>query len=104
VATDLRPATASAGESAERVDEAEETGIAAIEAGAATDAAALAVEVADERAAQRAALDAIGGGPAIDQAIDPIPDGGPGVPVDRAVTGFALRGISFEAAPGELVA
>ena len=104
VATDLRPATASAGESAERVDAAEETGIAAIEAGAATDAAALAVEVADERAAQRAALDAIGGGPAIDKAIDPVPDGGPGVPADRAVTGFALRGISFEAAPGELVA
>ncbi len=104
VATDLRPVTATAGESAERVDEAEETGIAAIEAGAAADAAALAVEVADERAAQRAALDAIGGGPAADQPPESVVDAGTGVPVAPVAGGFALRGISFEAAPGELVA
>ncbi len=103
VATDVRPAATTAAENAERVDEVEETGIAAIEAGAAADAAALAVEVADERAAQRAALDAIGGSPAIDQAIEPVLDG-TDVPIGPAATGFALRGISFEAAPGELVA
>ena len=109
-----------AGEAAERVDEAEETGIAVLEAGATADAATLAVEVADERAAQRAALDAVGPGPAIDQpvantATDDEADADD-TPVDlaaglaaelaaeRSVTGFALAGISFEAAPGELVA
>ncbi len=84
--------TPGAGEDAERVDETEATGIAAIQVGATADAAALAVEMADERAAQRAALDAIGGRPAVDQ---------PGEP---GAAGFGLQGISFEAAPGELVA
>ncbi len=89
-----------AAEDADLADETEETGIAALEAGAVNDAAALAIEVADERAAQRAALDAIGAGPAIDQPIEPLMDGA----TATTPTGFALRGISFEAAPGELVA
>jgi ATP-binding cassette subfamily B protein len=96
-----------AGGDAERVDEAEETGIAAIQAGDVADAATLAVEVADERAAQRAALDAIGGGPAVDQPAEPseaTESTGPGGSGEPGSTGFALRGISFEAAPGELVA
>ncbi len=76
---------------AERRDEAETTGIAVLQSGDAADAAGLAVEAADERAAQRLALEAIGAGPTVDQ------------PTTRP-SGFALEDVSFEAAPGELVA
>ncbi len=76
---------------AERRDEVEATGIAVLQSGDAADAAGLAIEAADERTAQRHALEAIGAGPTIDQ------------PGPRP-TGFALEGITFDAAPGELVA
>ena len=79
-------------ERAEPAEEVEEAGIAVLEAGATTDAAGFAIEAADEWAARRESLEAVGGGPAVDQPVGPAP------------SGFALEGIDFEAAPGELVA
>ncbi len=76
----------------EPTDDVEEAGIAVLEAGATGDAAGFAVDAADEWAARREALEAVGGGPAVDQ------------PVGPATRGFALEAIDFEAAPGELVA
>ena len=81
---------------AERRDEVETTGIAVLQSGDAADAAGLAIEAADERAAQRQALEAIGAGPTID-----LPE--TDLPMTRP-SGFGLEDVSFEAAPGELVA
>ncbi len=76
----------------EPMDDVEEAGIAAVEAGAASDAAELAVEAADEWAARREALEAVGGGPGVD------------LPAGLPPRAFGLEGIDFEAEPGELVA
>ncbi|HSS35673.1 MAG TPA: ABC transporter ATP-binding protein, partial [Patescibacteria group bacterium] len=76
----------------EPTEDVEEAGIAILEAGATADAAEFALDASDEWAARREALDAVGGGPAVDQPVGPAP------------RGFALDGISFDAQPGELVA
>ena len=61
----------------EPTEDVEEAGTAVLEAGATADAAGFALDASDEWAARREALDAVGGGPAVDQPVGPVPGASP---------------------------